>query len=74
MGLRKEFGRRCLGSKNIQSVYKLADEANDRAIVKIGRLKISLAWYDLWIGAYIDVKKKKLHICILPTLLVTIDL
>jgi len=37
-------------------------------------LKLSFAWYDLWIGAYIDTKNKRLYICIIPTILITIDL
>lgn len=32
----------------------------------IPRLKIFFAWYDLWIGAYIDVKDKSLYVCPLP--------
>ena len=40
----------------------------------IGKIKVSFAWYDLWIGAYIDRKKKILHICPVPTLLVSINL
>ncbi len=30
------------------------------------RLKIFFAWYDLWIGAYVDVKGKSLYVCLLP--------
>lgn len=37
------------------------------------RLKFSFAWYDLWIGFFIDSSKKKLYICPLPTLLITIN-
>ena len=33
-------------------------------------MKISFAWYDLWIGVFIDTKKKRVYICPLPTLLI----
>ena len=38
------------------------------------RIKISFAWYDIWVGLFIDTKKKKLYLCLVPTLLITIDL
>lgn len=34
---------------------------------------VKFAWYDLWVGAYWDREKCRLHICPLPTLLVTIQ-
>lgn len=43
-------------------------------IFETGKIRFSFAWYDLWIGAYIDRKHKKLYICPFPTLLLTIDL
>lgn len=36
------------------------------------KIEMSFAWYDLWIGAFIDIEKKKLYICMLPTFLITI--
>jgi len=43
-------------------------------LLKIKRLKLSFAWYDLWVGFYIDSDHKKLYICLIPTVLITIDL
>ncbi|HNZ86711.1 MAG TPA: hypothetical protein PLD95_03800 [bacterium] len=43
-------------------------------IIKINKFKLSFAWYDLWIGAYIDKDNKNLYICIIPTILITINL
>ena len=34
---------------------------------------LSFAWYDLWIGAYIDTKRRRLYICPIPCLLFTIS-
>lgn len=36
------------------------------------KMTISLAWYDMWIGAYWDQSKRILYICPLPMVLVTI--
>jgi hypothetical protein len=38
------------------------------------RIKLSFAWYDLWVGAFIDQAKRRLYICPLPCLLITIQL
>lgn len=38
------------------------------------KIKLSFAWYDPWIGFYIDSDHKKLYICLIPTLLITINL
>ena len=35
---------------------------------------MKFAWYDLWVGAYIDQAKRTLYICPLPTLLVAVRL
>ncbi len=40
----------------------------------INNLRLSFAWYDIWIGIYIDTKNKKVYICPLPMILVTISL
>jgi len=37
------------------------------------RLKISFAWYDLWVGLFIDTNKKRLYFCPIPTLLFTLN-
>lgn len=31
------------------------------------------AWFDLWVGAYIDVKNRTLYVCPLPCLVVTLE-
>lgn len=37
------------------------------------RISATFAWYDLWVGVYIDTKKQRVYICPLPTLLITIE-
>lgn len=32
-------------------------------------MKVRFAWYDLWIGAYWDRKRRVLYVCPLPTIL-----
>lgn len=44
----------------------------DIKLIETKRVRISLAWYDIWIGLFIDTDKKKLYICPVPGLLVTI--
>ena len=46
----------------------------DKIIWQNEKVKISFAWYDLWIGAFVDTNKKRLYICPLPTMLITINL
>lgn len=36
------------------------------------RFKFSFAWYDIWIGFFIDKEKRKIYFCPIPTLLFTI--
>jgi hypothetical protein len=36
------------------------------------RITIKFAWYDLWIGAYIDRPNRTLYLCPLPTLLIRV--
>lgn len=35
-------------------------------------VRLRFAWYDLWIGAYIDRATKTLYVCPLPTLLLVV--
>jgi hypothetical protein len=35
-------------------------------------VRLSIAWYDLWIGAYWDRRERVLYVCPLPCLLLTI--
>jgi len=46
----------------------------DIQIFKTRRFRLSFAWHDLWIGVFIDHAKKRLNICPLPTILITINL
>ena len=43
-------------------------------LLKINKFKLSFAWYDLWIGFFIDKDNKKIYVCLIPTLLITISL
>ncbi|MCD4705009.1 hypothetical protein K8R66_02945 [bacterium] len=42
-------------------------------LLKINKFKLSFAWYDLWIGFFIDKDNHRLYICLIPTLLITIN-
>ena len=44
----------------------------DIKLIDKGRLRVSLAWYDIWIGLFVDTIKKKLYVCPLPGLLITL--
>jgi hypothetical protein len=43
-------------------------------IFEMGRFNLSFAWYDFWVGAYIDRSNKKIYICLVPMILITIQL
>lgn len=45
----------------------------DIKLFRKGELRLSIAWYDIWVGAFIDTNKKKLYICPIPFLLITIS-
>lgn len=32
------------------------------------KFRLLVAWYDFWVGAYWDSKKRRLYVCILPCL------
>jgi len=38
------------------------------------RVCLRFAWYDLWVGAYIDRSNRMLYICPLPTFLIEVRL
>jgi hypothetical protein len=37
------------------------------------RIKLSFAWYDLWIGLFVDAVKRKIYFCPVPTILFTLN-
>lgn len=37
------------------------------------RVTLRFAWYDLWVGVYVDRVNRRLYVCPLPCVLVTID-
>lgn len=37
-------------------------------------IKVKFIWYDIWIGLFIDTKKKILYICPLPMIVIIIKL
>ncbi|HRY82334.1 MAG TPA: hypothetical protein P5232_01310 [Candidatus Moranbacteria bacterium] len=43
-------------------------------IFETNKPDFSIAWYDIWIGVFIDQEKRRLYICPLPCLLFTISL
>lgn len=44
----------------------------DYTIIELGNIKLSFAGYDLWVGVFVDNNKRKLYVCLIPTLLLTI--
>ena len=45
----------------------------DYILFNTSKFKISFAWYDLWIGVFIDTNKRRIYICPIPTILITIN-
>lgn len=41
----------------------------DFKLIEISRCRLSFAWYDIWIGLFIDNIKGKIYICCLMFLL-----
>lgn len=39
-------------------------EMVDRHICVLGNVRISWAWYDMWIGYFIDTSKKRHYVCV----------
>lgn len=37
------------------------------------KLSLFFAWYDLWIGAYVDRAKRRVYVCPLPTIVLCFD-
>jgi hypothetical protein len=37
------------------------------------KIRVFLAWYDCWIGAYYDRKNKVLYICPLPMIVIEVS-
>jgi hypothetical protein len=40
----------------------------------VARIAVRFAWYDLWVGVYIDQPKRIVYVCPLPTLLIEVRL
>lgn len=38
------------------------------------RASLRFAWFDLWVGAYVDRERRRVYVCPLPCVLVTIEL
>lgn len=38
------------------------------------RIGVRFAWYDLWVGAYWDRDRRRLYVCPVPTLAISVDL
>lgn len=43
--------------------------------MRIGRtiVRMEFAWYDLWIGAFIDVRGRQAYVCLVPMCPVVIE-
>lgn len=39
--------------------------------VKKRRLKLQFKWFDLWVGIFIDTKKKIIYVCFVPTIIIS---
>lgn len=37
------------------------------------RVSFFLAWYDLWVGAFWDSKKRILYVCLLPCCVIKLE-
>lgn len=37
------------------------------------RITVFFAWYDLWVGVFIDRPKRRVYVCLLPTLVVLLE-
>lgn len=36
-------------------------------------VRLRFAWYDLWVGAFVDRAQRKVYICPLPCVLLTVN-
>lgn len=36
-------------------------------------IRVFIAWYDLWMGAYWDAKKRTLYVCPLPCVVIKLS-
>lgn len=43
----------------------------DKELFKLGKFRVSFAWYDMWIGYFIDTTKNKHYLCPLPMILIS---
>jgi len=40
----------------------------------VARVSLRFAWYDLWVGVYVDTAKRTVYICPLPCVLITVQM
>jgi hypothetical protein len=38
------------------------------------RVRVRFRWFDFWAGVFVDTRKRRLHVCPVPTVLVTFDM
>lgn len=38
------------------------------------RLDVSFKWYDFWVGAFYDRGRRRLYLCLIPTVCIEIEL
>lgn len=43
-------------------------------LLELGSFKLLLAWYDMWIGVFVDTKQKVVYICPLPMVVIRVEL
>lgn len=37
------------------------------------KVSLFVAWYDIWVGVFIDMRKKIVYICLIPCLVLKIE-
>jgi hypothetical protein len=37
------------------------------------KIKVFVAWYDAWIGVFVDSKKRRVYICPIPCFVVMVE-
>ena len=49
------------------------ESRRSNCVVKGTRVSVFLAWYDIWVGVYIDRKNKTVYVCLLPCVVIKLE-